>query len=230
MLRVLAFAGAVLTGLFLSACSGEEQAPAAADPAAILARAASAVAGVSTFHFKLTHENGTTAMPLNFELVSAEGDVVVPDRLAAEVTARAITFNVSLRVVGIDDRTWVTNPFTRRWQELPGATLSDIADPASLVVALVQGLAEVRIGETLEIAGETGYRLEGVLESDALRAAVPTAGSGHLVSVDLWISGADWLPRRARIAGRLSGAEPENIVRQIEFSRFNASVEISAPE
>ena len=71
-------------------------------------------------------------MPLNLELVSAEGDVVVPDKLAADVKSEgARRINVSVKVIGIGDKTWVTNPFTRNWQSLPGATLKDIADPGS---------------------------------------------------------------------------------------------------
>jgi hypothetical protein len=187
------------------------------------------VQDVTSFHFELDHENGATPMPLGLELTSAEGDVAVPDRLKAEVRARAAAVSVTLQVVAIGDKTWVTNPFNRRWQELPGASLSDIADPATLMAVLVQNLQDVLITGEIEIDGEKGYRLEGTLDSGALSQALPSARPGQSVRVDLWINASDALPRRARLDGPLSSGEDEDIVREVQFSRFNAGVDITAP-
>src|SRR5690606_17131799 len=44
----------------------------------VLQRAADASSLVRSFHFVLLHENGSTPLPLNLSLDSAEGDVVVP--------------------------------------------------------------------------------------------------------------------------------------------------------
>ena len=73
----------------LAACGGGGDTPPPADPEQVLRRAAERLKDVKSFHFSLGHENGTTAMPLNLDLVSAEGDVAVPDRLAADVVAKA---------------------------------------------------------------------------------------------------------------------------------------------
>ena len=96
---------AVCLALLLIACSGDGTEPdTTVDPATLLQRAAAAVQDAGTFHFKLTHENGTTPLPLNLQLVSAEGDFQVPDKLAGgRSSAKAPGgINVSVKVIAIE--------------------------------------------------------------------------------------------------------------------------------
>ena len=88
----------LLAALPGAACGGGGSDDAAqVDAAKTLAEARAAVERATSFHFKLSHENGATPLPiLNLGLVSAEGDVAIPDRLAADVQAKAATLNVSL--------------------------------------------------------------------------------------------------------------------------------------
>ena len=219
-----------ILSLFVVARGGSDSPPVAVDdPARILEASVAAVEDVDSFHFTLEHENGSTPMPLNLELVSAEGDVAVPDRLKAEIRAKAASLNVRLDVIGIGEDTWVTNPFSRRWERLPGAALRDIANPAALVEALVASLQDVRIDGRSEVDGVSTYHLKGSLDSGMLAEALPIAEPGHTASVDLYVAEDDSLPRRARIAGRLSNADTENIVRLVDFSRYNEPVTIEAP-
>ena len=213
------------------ACGGGDSDPPkdAPDATVVLAAATAAVEKLSSFHFRLTHENGSTPMPLNLELVSAEGDVAVPDRLKAQVRAKATSINVNLDVIGIGDRTWVTNPFSRRWQELPGANINQIADPARLVNTLLGNLQEAAVAGEGQVDGVKSYKVTGSIDSGVIEEALSAAEPGLPVAVELWIGVDDSLPRRARLTGRLAAPEPENIVRQVEISRFNARVDIAPP-
>jgi hypothetical protein len=195
----------------------------------ILTASRTAVQGVTSFHFRLTHENGTTPMPLNLRLVSAEGDVQVPDRLQADVRASASSISVNVEVIGIADRAWVTNPFTRRWQTLPGATIQDVADPAALVTSILGSIQDPKTEGQSEVDGVQAVKITGTLDSSAIEAALSSVQPGLPVTVDLWIGVEDGLPRRARISGRLAQDEPENIVRQVDLSRFNSRVDIQPP-
>jgi hypothetical protein len=221
-------AGITVLG-FLSLSCGDDVKPSEEDPAAILQRSVEAVQGVSSFHFELTHENGGTPIPLGLEMTSATGDVAVPDRLRAEVKARAAVVSVSIQLIAIGDQTWVTNPFNRSWQSLPGATLRDIADPASLIAVLVENLQDVSLTGEAEVDGERGYKLEGTLDSGVIEAALPTAEPGLPVQVELWINAEDYLPRQARLEGPLAEGEEADIAREVRFSRFDAGVEITPP-
>jgi hypothetical protein len=211
------------------ACGGDNDNAAGNDPQAILNSSVAAVGNVDSFHFRLDHENGSTPMPLSLDLTSAEGDIVVPDRLKAELRAKAVALNIRLDVIAIGDDTWITNPFSRRWERLPGAALTDIANPAALVSSLVKGLQGVQLAGTTDINGASTYHLQGTMDSTALAEALPIAQPGYSPSVDLYIGQSDSLPRRARISGPLSSGEADNIVRQVDFSRFNEPVTIQAP-
>ena len=217
-----------LFSAFLVAC-GDEKETSAPDPAQLLQRSIAATRDVKTFHFKLSHENGATPMPLGLQLTNAEGDVAVPDRLAADVRAKASSITASLKVVSIGDRTWITNPFTRRWQQLPNASLRDIADPARLVTSVLGGLTQPAYAGTEEVEGTQTYHLTSTVDAAKLAGALP-GEPGNVAKVDLWLGRSDSLPRRVKLSGRLAASEPENIVRDIYLSKFNAAVDIQPPE
>ena len=71
----------------------------------VLQAATEKAANVTSFHFVLTHENGTTPLPLNLALVSAEGDVVVPASMHADVDARRRGSTCTCR-----SSAWITGP------------------------------------------------------------------------------------------------------------------------
>jgi hypothetical protein len=218
--------------VLIVACGGNGEAPPPADLTAeqILERAARNMADVTSFHFRLTHENGTTQMPLNLELRSAEGDVAVPDRLSAEVQARAVATNVRVRAIAIGDRTWITNPFTRQWQRLPGeASLRDVADPAGFINAVVDEIRDARLAGQDRIDGVQSYKVVGQLDSGALRRAIGSARAGITVDVEVWVGAEDFLPRRVRVIGPLENDDADNIVRELQLSRFNQPVDIQPP-
>src|SRR5215211_7301824 len=59
-----------------------------ATPSELLSSANQAFAKAKTVHFRLGLQNGSAALPLGLGLSSAEGDIVMPDRLSAEVKAK----------------------------------------------------------------------------------------------------------------------------------------------
>src|SRR3712207_215387 len=61
--------------------------PARPDPSALAMQAADQIEATTSFHFLLQHENGGTPIVLNLEMTRAEGDLVKPDRLRADVEA-----------------------------------------------------------------------------------------------------------------------------------------------
>ena len=239
--RVIAHNGSVKPALLLLAalsalllaCSGgsdDEASVPNADPATLLQRATAEVQQAGTFHFKLTHQNGSTPLPLNLELETAEGDFQVPGRLKADVKAEAAgSINVSVDVISIDDQTWITNPFTRGWQKLPGASLRDLADPGSLITAILPKVADPRFAGDESIGGVKTIRIEGTIDSGELRGALGFARPGHAVKIEAWIGAEDGLPRRIRLSGRLVSSEAENVQRQLDLSRFGETVDISPP-
>jgi hypothetical protein len=229
-----------LLALALVACGGSDSKPStstsggapAAGPNAqdLLNKAAAASKTAKTFHFNFTQENGTMPMPLGFRLVSAEGDYQAPDRIKAAVKAKAASANISVNVAGIGEKTWITNPFTRKWESLPDTSVSDIADPSAIVNALLAGLKDPKIAGEDNVDGVKTYRVTGTIDSSGLRDAFSTVEPGFKNNVDLWLGADDSLPRRAKIAGQLYRDDPQNVVRQVDLSKFGAPVDIKQPE
>jgi LppX_LprAFG lipoprotein len=231
----LAFAFVLL--FIVAACSGDNDsdAPAAATPnaARLLEESATATRNVRSFHFRLTHRNGTTSLPLDFDLdlETAEGDVSIPGRLKGNLRAKASgVLGVSVDVIAIDNQTWITNPFTRNWQRLSGASLRDFADPAALVNSLLPAVKDAKIVAENEVDGVRTRQIEGRVDSGELEDALGVAEAGNDVKVEVWIGVDDSLPRRLRITGPLSEDDDDDIERQVELSRFGEPVNITPPQ
>jgi hypothetical protein len=222
----------LLASALLAACGGGNSGPKAGDPPAgqVISKATAALKDVKSFHFRLDHENGATQIPLNLQLVSAEGDAVVPDRLSADVEAKAGNAAVSVKVVGIGNDTWITNPFSRQWQHLGNVSVREIADPPTLVSAVVGALTNTALAGHGTIDGADAYRITGQVDSAALESAFSNAESGLNLKVEVWVGVSDSLPRKVRLTGGITRDEASNIVRVVTLSKFNQPTTIQRPQ
>lgn len=196
----------------------------------VLEQAAEAIQDVTSFRFELTHQNGSTPLPLGLELVAANGEMSLPAALRADIEARAVGINVNVEVISVDSETWVTNPFTRRWESLGNADIRDFADPHAIVQQVLPLLDDAEVQGTASVGGVNTYALRGSIDSGALQSALGLAESGRIVQVEAWIGVEDSLPRRIRLNGPLSNDDASNVVRQVDISQFNQPVTIEPPE
>ena len=56
------------------------------------------------------------------------------------------------------------------------------------------------------------------------------AKPGNNVAIEVWVGIDDNLPRRARLSGKLSDQDADNVVRQVDLSKFGSAVDIQPPE
>lgn len=226
-LALLVAAAAALAAACGGGGEGEKELPPAEQ---VLADTVAAIDGVQSFHFALKHENGASPIPLGLELTEAEGDVVSPDRLRTYIRALRGSVIFEADIIGVGEEGWITNPFTRRWEALPkGTTISELFDPDAGVRAIASSLTEVRVSGRESVQGVDAFVLEGTIPSDALEAMAPIAEPGLTVRVRVWTGADDHLIRRIRLEGPFAPGEPENIVRELEISRYNEPVTIEPP-
>lgn len=196
----------------------------------VLAKAIAAVDAMETFHFRLEHENGASRIPLDLQLLTAEGNVIAPDRMWAKLETRAGTQPVRVEVIGVGDDGWITNPFNRQWQPLPsGTTIKDVFDPAQGVKVVANSLQGPQVTAEEEVDGVLSYVLEGTVESAVLEAAAPIAEPGFTIGVKVWVGKEDSLMRRIYLVGPIAADEPQDIVRKLSISEFNQPVTITPP-
>ena len=214
--------------------NGEEEATEEeeATPQEVLQGAAEALEAVDSFHFVLDHENGGTEIVLDLEMQRAEGDVITPDRLQAEVEADGPAgLDVDVEVIAIGDDFFFENPFGGGFVDAD-FSISDVLDPTGGAIALLRSAPEdAEFDGEEEVNGETARVVVATIDSGELDTLIPSADPGQPVEVTLWIGTEDDLPYRIRISGPLNEDEPEDIERTIDISDYNnPDVDIQPPD
>lgn len=205
------------------------------DPAVLARQAADQVEALKSFHFLLEHENGGTPIVLNLLMSRAEGDIVKPERLRADVDATATTLGnarVKVQVVNVGDKAVISNPFNpRQWVPLPGQNrLADIFDPGAGTTAALRAATNLRLAGEESIGGTKVWRVEGDVDAGALSAvAGSVAEPGYTVKGIAWIGQEKPLVYRIRLEGPLGPKDPQGIVRKIDLSKFDETVNIELP-
>jgi hypothetical protein len=218
-----------------TASSAATGTPAPPDPAVLAKDAADAIEAAQSLHFLVQHENGGTPIVLNLLMTRAEGDIVKPDRLQADVEAKATQLgnaNVKVKVVNVGDVAKVTNPFNARdWVTLPGENrLADVFDPGAGVTAALREAKDLKITGEETLNGVKVWRVEGLVDAAGLSAVASTiAEPGYTAKGIAWIGQAKPLVYRVRLEGPLGSKDPPNIVRIIDLSKFDENVSIELP-
>jgi hypothetical protein len=223
----------------LAACGGDSASkttpgPAQPDPGDLVTKAAERLNNVRSFHFVLAHENGTSPIVMGLSMKRAEGDMVLPDRLRADIGAVATRLggvNVQVQFVAVGENAKITNPFDRtQWVSLPGQSpLADIFDPAAGSIAALRAVQNPRLVGEDKIEGTPVWAVTGDLDAETMQGFIPVAEKGYRVKGTAWIGADDPLVYRIRLDGPFGSADPANIVRTVELSRFDKPVSIELP-
>jgi len=233
MRRALALLGGLaLLALVVAACGSGDDGPDedldAIDAAALLERAAERMERVESFRFRLTHQNGATAITRGLEMESAEGEVAGADRLRAAIRASVgpLAVDVEIRILG--DEGWITNPLTGRW-EREDLSLDSFFDPAGGVTALVRAAGEPQVVRRARIEGVDVYRVEASVASGDLELLAPGATTGRTLDAEAWVGVDDPIVYRVEVRGAASRNEADNLVRRLDLSDIDAPLAIEAP-
>lgn len=221
---------AVLCGLFLAGCGGDGggDEPSAS---AILDAASEKTAAAESFRFALDVENVPPAAS-GLSVTSADGAVVVPDRLEAKAsgTFSGIPIETELVLVGDDD--YFRDPLTGAWRRFdPGTSPVELLDPAKGVLSVIEGAEEVELEGSETVGGVDTHRLTGkVKATDAAPLLAVSDAADRLVDLELWIGKDDQVLRRIRVEGPVAEGEPEEASRTVQLSGFGETFDIEAPE
>lgn len=196
----------------------------------IVAKAAANTAQVKSFHFTLKVEHPAPSTS-GLSLTYADGDVVVPDRLKANVAGTLSGVPLKSTLVFIGPTAFIKNPFGGSWQKVPVRT-SPVAffDPAKGVLAVIKGSIRLKLAGSATVDGVDAYDLEGQVPASALTAILGNPPSDRLANVELLVGKDDLLLRRIQLSSRIAPAEPGNIVRRVDVSRFDEKISIEAPQ
>lgn len=232
----LALAAAVAVAL-ASACGGDDDGggePSTKDANALVRQASAALSSATSFHFRLTHESGRSAIVQGLEMERAEGDALRPNRFRADITAQFKGVTVKVKVINVGENVWMTNPFggSDQYVDLPkGTKIAEILDPNTGVIDALNSVQEARAVREEKIGGAKATLVEGKVDAGKLKALATKAESGRSVELKLWVDDKG-RPLRMRLEGPLYEKEAQqfpNIVRVMDLSKFNEPVAIDPP-
>src|SRR5215213_11578509 len=83
------------------------------DARPLLEEVAATMSGITSFHFAMSTPRGKSLIMDQLELSGFEGDVQRPDRFRVEFTAKAAILALTIKVIGIGNQLWVTDPMSR---------------------------------------------------------------------------------------------------------------------
>ena len=226
---------AVLTTTVAIVGCGESALPPTAtptplDPEAVLAKSGQVMGDLRTFHFKLEHPVGSTALIPGLAVDEAEGDIVKPDRLEAKFSARFGNIAVLSRMKAIGDVNYLTNPLTGDWETVD-TNVSPIGffNPSKGITGMLAQLEQVALLKAPRSAGDV-YVLKGMLPVDALGPLLGSTLEDTLVETELTIRADSFHLLKAVFDGRVIPTDADEVVRVVTLSRFNEDIVIEPPE
>ncbi|MCC6314963.1 MAG: LppX_LprAFG lipoprotein [Thermomicrobiales bacterium] len=217
--------------------------PVAAEASAAerLREAATAMGELRSFHFALTTPRGSTTVLNALELKRLEGDVLRPDRYRATIEAGAAIVTVSIDVIGIGSRLWMSDP-TSAEQRFIEVSLSDdvrvdpwfrrLVNPDAFWLALPALVSDpVAIGEN-RIDGAPVSRIDGTIDLARIFAAVggevPGFANAEPLPVSVWLTPENRL-RRLELEGAVVAGEDSTIIRRLDITAYDEPVTIEPP-
>jgi hypothetical protein len=200
------------------------------DAEATLMRSGQVMQALKSFSFTLKHDGGGTAFLPGMVIEEASGSVINPDRVSVSFSGtfgKGYAIRVSLVTLGA--ASYMTNPLTGAWQALEtGVSPLGFFNPSRGISAMMLQLGNVRL---LDDGARSGrYRINGDLPVEALAPLLGETLEGVTVRVELAIDSKDLHLLSARLTGRVTGDDPEDIVRVVSVSAFNETLIIEAPE
>jgi len=210
----------------LAACGETTTAPTAQQ---LISNAQAAIQQVKSYHFSLIAENVSTSSIQSVK--SAEGDVVVPDKLQA--TASIFGFGgaaTPVQIIAIGDKQYVTNPITNTWQPAPNLVdLRKLANPQTGIAAVLGNIQNPSAPKEGDVDGRACWSTDGQLDAKYLAGLIGGTATGKMVPTTTCIGKNDNLPYLIRMNGIIVEGDSDKTVRTFKFSKFNENVTITAP-
>ena len=228
LLRALCLPGLLAIVLMLTACGGTN-ALTVHTAQQLIANAQAAIRKVTSYHFNLVADHPGTGGLLT--IMSADGDILVPDKLRANANVIALGSVSKVQIIAIGAKQYVTDPITGNWQAV--TDLLDpraISDPQTGVASILGHMQNPGAPTDSSVDGTSCWSFHGTLDTQYL--AVITGGgapAGSKLAITTCIGKADNLPYLISVSGVAAAGDSSQTVRTFKLSKFGESLTITAP-
>jgi hypothetical protein len=222
----LALALAALASL-AGACGGGDGGP---SPEDVVRESVEATQAVESFHFAFDSE-GVPASTTGLQLLGAEGDAVLPDRVRADVSGTFAGVALTTQLVAVGDDVWIKDPFSGGWRSVDVSTTpSFLLDPAEGVLGVMRRVEDLSNEGSEEAAGVKALKIKGSVDAADVAPLFAVSPGEGTVEATLVIGEEDRVLRRVEVVGAVAANEPEDARRVVEISRLNEPVTVEPPK
>jgi hypothetical protein len=212
----------------------------------LLDKAVATMATVQSFRFELTTVQGESIIMNNLELAGVEGAVQRPDRFEATITAKVAVIEVDVRIVGIGERLWVTDPLADdetyievteevAGEPIVGDALTALVNPDKILLTAVGLVREPTVDGIETIDGVPTTRVVGTVDLRDLpqfNQATPIPTDEFLVleemPITIWIDEEGHV-RSMELDGPITADESPDVVRRLDITAIDEPVDITEP-
>jgi len=187
---------------------------------------------VTAFHVTMKVENLGTAQDGSIQIRSADGDVLMPDKVKAQANILLSGQVVTVNIISIGDTQYITDPITGQWRVVTGVlNASTLTNPDTGIIALANKLTQLSTPVQDSVNGIPCWRVNGQLDASALDfltgGGVP---AGTMLTTSVCAGVADGLPYQLSVIGQAAKSDTAQTMRTFTISNYNESVTISAPQ
>ncbi|HLI70360.1 MAG TPA: LppX_LprAFG lipoprotein [Ktedonobacteraceae bacterium] len=223
---IYAVGGTLALFLLLAGCGGNTSANA---PSAqtLIKNAQAAIKKVTAYHFDLKSQNIGTGGQLPIE--SADGDIVVPDKLQANANVLFSNSTVQAEIIAIGNDQYIN--VLGGWQKTTGLlNPRSLSDPQTGVAAILGQIQNPSAPTASSSNGTPCWSINGKLNASLLSGITGGgAPAGTVDDVTVCIGQSDNLPYVIVIKGIAAQGDTAQTTRTFTLSKFNEHITINAP-
>ena len=187
---------------------------------------------VSAFHVVMSVANPGTVTSDQIQIRSANGDVVMPDKVKAQATVILSGQSVTVNLISVGNNQFITDPITGQWRVIKGVLdPRTLTNPDTGIISLVNKVQNVSQPTDDSVNGTSCWRVTGQL--DAKYLAFFTGGgvpAGTMLQTSTCIGKSDSLAYQLIVTGQAAVGDTTNTSRTFLISNYNESISIAAPQ
>ena len=187
---------------------------------------------VSAFHVVMSVANPGTATSSQIQIRSANGDVVMPDKVKAQAVVILSGQSVTVNLISVGANQFITDPITGQWRVIKGVLdPRTLTNPDTGIISLINKVQNVSQPTDDAVNSTACWRVTGQL--DAKYLAFFTGGgvpAGTMLQTSACIGKGDSLPYQLIVTGEAATGDTTSTSRTFLISNYNETVSITAPQ
>ncbi len=186
---------------------------------------------VSSFHVLMQVQNAGPASPQQVQIQSANGDVVMPDKVKAQASVVLSGQSVQVNLISVGSSQMITDPITGQWRVITGVLdPRTLTNPNTGIASLISKVQDVSQPAADAANGEACWNIHGNL--DAKYLAFLTSGgvpAGTMLQANACVGQSDSLPYHVSLTGQAGPGDTTQTTRTFDLSNYNEQISISLP-